>query len=428
MKAGSLILNMFEQLQGSGLKQFINFRIRQQMQKKLLGLQSGHIVIHDPWGTWALGNEAEASVQITIHDPGFFTCVFRNGSNGAADAYRRGMWSCSSLKNLFQILIRNTEQLDAMEQGLAKLGVIKDRWLHKLRANTRNGSNQNIHDHYDLGNDLFELFLDQTMTYSSGIFANEDTSLHDASVLKLDMICQKLGLKPEHHVVEIGSGWGSFAIHAAKNYGCKVTTTTISKEQHDLAKQRIDAAGLGDRIELLLIDYRDLQGQYDRLVSIEMIEAVGHDFLPEYFQQCAALLKDDGQMCIQAIAMPDNRYDTYLKTPDFIQRYIFPGSCCPSLAAMTQAIATSDLKVSHVEDYAPDYARTLQCWRQTFVEKEEQVYELGYSRSFFRMWEYYLEYCTAGFSERYLGLLQLVMNKPACRRELTNIKFQIESS
>ncbi|MEQ8288662.1 MAG: cyclopropane-fatty-acyl-phospholipid synthase family protein [Gammaproteobacteria bacterium] len=426
MKAGSLILNMFEQLQDSGLKQTINFWIRQQMQNKLQGLETGHIVIHDPWGSWSLGSESDPGVQITIHDPAFFTCVFKNGSNGAADAYRRGLWSCSSLKTLFQILLRNTAQLDAMEQGLAKLGVIKDRLFHKRRANTRNGSSQNIQDHYDIGNDLFELFLDETMTYSSAIFIDENTSLHDASLQKMDLICQKLDLKPEHHVVEIGSGWGSFSIHAAQHYGCKVTTTTISREQHDLARQRIDAAGLGDRIELLLTDYRDMQGQYDRLVSIEMIEAVGHDFLPEYFQQCASLLKDDGQMCIQAIAMPDNRYEAYLKTPDFIQRYIFPGSCCPSLAAMTQAIATTDLKVTHIEDYAPDYARTLQCWLKTFMEKEEQVYELGYSRSFFRMWEYYLEYCTAGFTERYLGLLQLVMNKPACRRELTNIKFQVK--
>ena len=427
MKAGSLIMTMFEQLQGSSLKQTANFWIRNQMQKKLQGLQAGHIVVSDPWGSWSLGNEAELSVHITIHDGEFYQSVFRNGSNGAADAYRRHLWSCSSLQNLFKILVRNTEQLDAMEQGLAKLGVMKDRLFHKLRSNTRGGSSKNIQDHYDLGNDLFELFLDETMTYSSGIFPHEDSTLFDASITKLDLICQKLGLQPDHHVIEIGSGWGSFSMHAARHYGCKVTTTTISREQYDLAQQRIEAAGLGDRIELLLVDYRDLEGQYDRLVSIEMIEAVGHEFLPAYFGKCASLLKDDGQMCIQAIAMPDHRYETYLKTPDFIQRYIFPGSCCPSLAAMTQALATTDLKVTHIEDYAPDYARTLQCWLKTFMQKEEQVYELGYSRGFFRMWEYYLEYCTAGFAERYLGLLQLVMNKPGCRRELTNMKFEVKS-
>jgi len=253
MKAGSLILNMFEQLQGSGLKQTMQYWIRQQMQKKLQGLQSGHLVIQDQWGVWSLGTETEPGVQISIHDPAFFTCVFRNGSNGAADAYRRGMWSCSSLKLLFQILIRNTEQLDAMEQGLAKLGVIKDRALHRLRANTRSGSSQNIHDHYDLGNDLFELFLDETMTYSSAIFADEHTGLRDASLAKLDLICQKLGLQPEHHVIEIGSGWGSCAIRMASRTGCRVTSLTLSPSQQEEAVTRVKEAGLEDRDLILAI-------------------------------------------------------------------------------------------------------------------------------------------------------------------------------
>ncbi len=428
MKTASLIMNMYEQFQGSSLKHSINYWLRNQVKDKLQGLQSGQIEITDPWGSWRIGEDPALHVQININDASFYSSLFKNGSNGAADAYRKGIWTCSSLNTLFQILIRNTEQLDAMEQGMARLGVLKDRLFHQQRANTRNGSSKNIHDHYDLGNDLFELFLDETMTYSSGVFASEDSTMLEASVLKLDLICQKLDLQPHHHLVEIGSGWGSFSMHAAQHYGCKVTTTTISNEQYELAQQRIAEAGLSDRIELLLMDYRDLEGQYDRLVSIEMIEAVGHEFLPEYFNKCAALLKDDGQMCIQAITMPDHRYESYLKTPDFIQRYIFPGSCVPSLAAMTQAIASnSDLKVTHIEDFAPDYASTLQCWLKTFMEKEEQVYTLGYSRSFFRMWEYYLEYCTAGFAERYLGLLHLVMNKPACRRQVTSTTFQMRS-
>ncbi len=428
MKTASLIMNMYEQFQDSSLKQSINYWLRNQARNKLQDLQSGQIEITDPWGSWTIGSDASLKVQIHINDASFFSSLLKNGSNGAADAYRQGLWTCSSLKTLFQILVRNTDQLDAMEQGMARLGVLKDRLFHQLRANTRQGSSKNIHDHYDLGNDLFELFLDETMTYSSGVFAHEDSTMLEASMLKLDLICQKLNLQPHHHLVEIGSGWGSFSMHAAKYYGCKVTTTTISKEQFELAQQRINEAGLSDRIELLLMDYRDLEGEYDRLVSIEMIEAVGHEFLPEYFNKCASLLKDDGQMCIQAITMPDHRYESYLKTPDFIQRFIFPGSCVPSLAAMTQAIASSsDLKVTHIEDYAPDYARTLQCWLKTFMEKEEQVYELGYSRSFFRMWEYYLEYCTAGFAERYLGLLHLVMNKPACRRQVTNTTFQMST-
>ena len=421
MKVTGLLVQAYEQVTGDNLRRKWNLILRKAMQNKLDGFQTGQIDIHDYWGSWSIGKDDYLRTVITVHDESFYSLIFMNGSNGVADAYRQRFWSCSSLKTLFQILIRNTEQLDAMEQGFAKLGVIKDRLLHALRANTRGGSYRNIRYHYDLGNDLFELFLDETMTYSSGVFESEESSLLDASTLKLDIICRKMGLNAQHRIVEIGSGWGSFSIHAATHYGCHVTTVTISKEQHDLAKQRIDAAGLQDNIDLRLMDYRGLQGEYDRLVSIEMIEAVGHQLLPDYFNKCASLLKADGQMCIQVITMPDYRYESYLQTPDFIQRYIFPGSCCPSMAAIASAVAaTSDLKITHIEDYAPDYARTLQCWLANFNNKREQLLALGYSESFCRVWEYYLDYCTAGFSERYLGLHQLVMNKPGCRRQLNS--------
>ncbi len=429
MKAVSLFYNAFDQFRGESVRKSSQHLLRKLMKNKMTDFSVGQIDIHDSWGSWSIGRDQNLHVSITVHDDAFYSSVFINGSNGAADAYRKGMWTCSSLTTLFQILIRNTDQLDAMEQGLASVGVIKDRLLHMLRANTHNGSHKNIHDHYDLGNDLFELFLDETMTYSSGVFANESSSLLDASLFKLDLICQKLDLQPHHRIVEIGSGWGSFSMHAAAHYGCHVTTLTISKEQFELAQQRIKTAGLQDKIDIRLMDYRDLEGQFDRLVSIEMIEAVGHQFLPEYFQQCSALLKPDGQLCIQAITMPDHRYEQYLKTPDFIQRYIFPGSCCPSLAAITDAVSrSSDLKLIHVEDYAPHYARTLQCWLTNFNEKREQIMALGYSENFCRVWEYYLDYCTAGFAERYLGLHQLVMNKPACRRQLTNVSFEMRKS
>jgi cyclopropane-fatty-acyl-phospholipid synthase len=264
---------------------------------------------------------------------------------------------------------------------------------------------------------MFELFLDPTMTYSCGIFPSETSTLEEASIEKLDSICRKLALQPSHHVVEIGSGWGSFAIHAAKNYGCKVTTTTISRDQHDLAMQRIKAAGLEDQITLLFQDYRDLDGQYDRLVSIEMIEAVGHNFLPEYFGKCASLLKDDGQMLIQAITMPDQRYQRYLQNTDFIQQFIFPGSCVPSLTAIMNSIsAATDLRVENIENIGPHYARTLRSWLENFTAQHEQIAALGYSQDFMRLWEYYLCYCEAGFKERYLGVLHLLMHKPAADR------------
>ena len=435
MRAANLIAAVFAETRTGGLPRAGHYLCRCLIRQKLAHADSGHIEIRDHWGAWHIGRKTaserghdkgprpELSVRVRVHDPAFYSALLVNGGNGAADAYRRGLWSCSSLETLFRILIANRAQMDLLEQGPARLAALKDRLGHLFRANTRRGSRRNIHDHYDLGNDLFRLFLDETMTYSAGVFRAETDSLYQASVAKLDLICRKLDLRPEHHVIEIGSGWGSFAIHAARHYGCRVSSATISRRQYDLARERVQAAGLGDRVEILLRDYRDLRGQYDRCVSIEMIEAVGHRFLTDYFRQCAALLKPEGQMCLQAITMPDHRYESYLKTPDFIQRFIFPGSCVPSLAALTGALAGSDLKVIHLEDYARHYAKTLRLWLGNFRAAAEAVYGLGYSRSFYRLWEYYLEYCAAGFTERYLGLLQIVLNKPACRRALTNPEF-----
>ena len=243
--------------------------------------------------------------------------------------------------------------------------------------------------------------------------------MEEASYEKLDRICRKLELKPQHRLIEIGSGWGSFAIHAAKHYGCHVTTTTISKEQHKLASQRIKQQGLDDLIDIKLCDYRDMEGEYDKLVSIEMIEAVGHEFLPEYFSNCSSLLKKDGQMLIQAITMPDQRYQQYLKISDFIQQFIFPGSCVPSLTAMVDAITeASDLRVNHIEDIGPHYAKTLRAWLVNFMEKQDEIKSHGYSDDFIRLWEYYFCYCEAGFKERYTGVVQILMNKPAYGREI----------
>jgi len=256
------------------------------------------------------------------------------------------------------------------------------------------------------------------MTYSSGIFEHSSATLHEASVAKLDRICRKLQLSPRDRVLEIGTGWGSFAMHAASRYGCRVTTTTISREQHALAARRIREAGLGDRVELLLADYRTLEGRFDKLVSIEMIEAVGHEYLPGYFAKCASLLDDDGRMLVQAITMPDQRYGQYLKSSDFIRRYVFPGSCVPSIGTMIGAMsAASDLKPVHLEDIGPHYAKTLRCWLENFLARADDVRALGYSDRFVRMWEYYLCYCEAGFAERYLGDVQMLLHKPKCRAE-----------
>ena len=387
------------------------------IRKQIKTLSTGNIILRDE-----LDNDAIAVSQndiiIDVHDMRFYVDVLIAGSNGAASAYRDGYWSCNKLTGLFQLMVRNLSTLDNMERGFASIG---NWWLkrrHKARSNTRTGSRDNIHAHYDLGNEFFELMLDSTMTYSSGFFQTKESSMKEASTEKLDRICRKLDLKANDHVVEIGTGWGSFAIHAASHYGCRVTTTTISREQFKLANQRIRKLGLQDKIDVQLSDYRDLTGQYDKLVSIEMIEAVGHEFLPAYFSKCSELLKDNGQACIQAITMPDQRYDQYLKSSDFIQQFIFPGSCVPSLCALQNAITEgSNMRISGLEDFGLHYARTLDEWHNQFKDNLDAVRELGYSEDFTRLWEYYLCYCEAGFRERYTGLVQVILDKPAYSRE-----------
>jgi cyclopropane-fatty-acyl-phospholipid synthase len=391
---------------------------RKLLRKKIKSLAVGSIAVNDALGSWQTDELKKADVTIDIHSMQFYLDVMIAGSNGVASAYRDGYWSCDNLTGLFQLMVRNLDNTDELESGFAAVG---NWWLkrrHKARSNTRQGSQKNIHAHYDLGNEMFQLFLDPSMTYSSGIFINEDSTLEEASYEKLDRICRKLELKSEHTLIEIGSGWGSFAIHAAKNYGCHVTTTTISKEQFSLASQRIKDQGLENLIDIKLCDYRDLSGRFDKLVSIEMIEAVGNEFLPEYFKTCAVLLKEDGQMLIQGITMPDQRYKKYLKNSDFIQQFIFPGSCVPSLTAMVNAVTeASDLRVNHIEDIGLHYATTLRVWLINFMANLDKIKQNGYDDDFIRLWEYYFCYCEAGFKERYTGVVQILMNKPSYGRE-----------
>jgi cyclopropane-fatty-acyl-phospholipid synthase len=317
---------------------------------------------------------------------------------------------------LVRLLVRNRDRLDAMETGTARLGGWLMKGLHALSRNTRRGSRRNIAAHYDLGNPLFALFLDANLMYSSAIFRDAGESLETASERKLERICRKMGLGPQHHVVEIGTGWGGFALHAAGRHGCRVTTTTLSREQHDLARQRIAEAGLADRVDVVMKDYRDLEGRYDRLVSIEMIEAIGHQYLDTYFGKVASLLKDDGMALIQAITIEDHRYAQALKSVDFIKRHIFPGSFIPSVGAMTGAIArASDLRLFNLEDIGPSYALTLRAWRQRFMARLPEVRALGYDERFIRMWEFYLAYCEGGFIERSIGDVHLWLTRPGAR-------------
>jgi cyclopropane-fatty-acyl-phospholipid synthase len=364
-----------------------------------------------------IAGEEPLRVHLRVLDPRFYRLVAANGSVGAGEAYIEGMWRCDDLVALIRIMVRNRDLLDGMESGLARLGGLAMKAWHALNRNTRSGSRRNIAAHYDLGNKLFGLFLSKDLMYSSAIYADESESLETASTRKLERICQKLDLSPADHVLEIGTGWGGFAIHAARHYGCRVTTTTISREQFDLATQRVAEAGLGDRIEILLNDYRDLTGRYDKLVSIEMIEAIGAEFMPTYFGAISRLLKDDGMALIQAITIEDHRYEQALKSVDYIKRYVFPGSFIPSVSAMLGAARkASDLRLFHLEDIGPSYALTLKAWRELFMGRRSEVMQAGYDERFIRMWEFYLAYCEGGFRERSIGDVQMLLTRPGCRR------------
>ena len=385
--------------------------------KQLARLQVGKLELVEDGFCTTFGEaetQAELSAKIEVTDPAFYSDIAFGGSVGAGEAYMRGSWQCEDLVSLVRILLRNRHVLDDMETGTAWLTRSLQRFFHWLNRNTREGARRNISAHYDLGNDFFALWLDESMMYSSAMFEHADQSLADAQRHRLDVVCQKLALGPDDHVIEIGTGWGGFAIHAAKNYGCRVTTTTISRQQYELAWQRINDAGLQDRIELLFEDYRDLQGSYDKLVSIEMIEAIGSDQYETYFEQCSRLLKPGGRMLIQAITIADDQYAYSQKNVDFIQRYIFPGSCLPSMAVMLTTIANvSDMVVTKVEDIGQDYALTLNHWRRNFFTHIHEVVEMGYPDEFIWMWEFYLCYCEGGFIEGAIGDVHLVAEKPA---------------
>jgi cyclopropane-fatty-acyl-phospholipid synthase len=388
--------------------------------QRLAGLAHGQVTLVDGISHQRFGQRdalCPLSVTLHVHDPRFYSDLAFGGSIGAGEAYMQGYWSVNDLTALVRILLQNRAVLDGMESGLARLTAPLQKALHWLNRNTRAGSRRNIAAHYDLGNDFFALFLDPTMMYSSAIFAQPNMSLEAAQLARLEHICRKLDLSPRDHLLEIGTGWGGMAIYAAQHYGCRVTTTTISQEQYKLASERVRAAGLEERVSVLLKDYRDLAGSYDKLVSIEMIEAVGHDFYDAYFGKCAALLKPHGLMLLQAITIADQRYDAARRSVDFIQRYIFPGSCIPSITAMNASITrASDLKLAHLEDIGPHYATTLRLWRENFFRHIEAVRALGYPESFIRMWEFYLCYCEGGFEERALGDVHMLLAKPGNRR------------
>ncbi|MDQ3617667.1 MAG: cyclopropane-fatty-acyl-phospholipid synthase family protein [Pseudomonadota bacterium] len=426
--------------------------LRQRLLGQMGQLRDGRLTLRDSMGEMVIGDEhvcdmpagdkpatdksaAAATLQahLQIDDPGFYRAVAGNGSVGAGEAYMDGLWRCDDLVSLVRLLVRNRDLLDGMETGVARFGGMAMRGWNALQRNTRSGSRRNIAAHYDLGNAFFLLFLSPDLMYSSGIWAGDaDTgggdTLEAASTRKLDRICRKLALQPDDRVVEIGTGWGGFALHAARHYGCHVTTTTISREQHALASERVAAAGLGDRVTLLLEDYRDLDGRYDKLVSIEMIEAIGAEYLDTYFARLGSLLKPDGLALVQAITIEDHRYEQALHSVDFIKRHVFPGSFIPSISAMLAAkTRASDLALTQLEDFGSSYALTLQAWRERFMAHLPAVRAQGFDERFIRMWEFYLAYCEGGFRERSIGVAQLLLAKPGNRRAALLPDIEVEA-
>ena len=386
---------------------------------RVLGkLSIGSLTLHEGPHSHHFGEirERQPRAEVHVHDPAVYGQILTGGSIATGEAYIRGHWSSPEpveVTRLFSANLPVLESFDASQSWLVKLAL---KLSHRIKRNTRDGSRDNIAAHYDLGNEFFQLFLDPTMMYSSALFEDQLASLESASEAKLDELCQQLELQPGDHLLEIGTGWGGMAIHAARHYGCRVTTTTISREQYNFACERVREEGLEQRVTLLCEDYRNLQGQYDKLVSIEMIEAVGHEFYRDYFQRCSELLRPEGKMVIQAITVADQRYQQARDSVDFIKRYIFPGGCLPSVAVIADHVARdTDMQMVHLRDITQDYALTLQHWRTRFLDRLDEVRAQGFDEEFIRMWDYYLCYCEGGFRERIIGTVQLSMAKPAYR-------------
>ena len=391
----------------------------------LAGLKDAGLTIKESQETHTFGDlQAPLQAHIDVYQPHFYRRLMFGGSIGAAEAWVDGDWHSPNLTAVIQLFARNMGVLDKFERRLAWLTTPWHKLKHKFNRNSLNGSRTNIAAHYDLGNEMYRLFLDPLMQYSSAIFPYQGASLEEAQQHKLRLICEQLRLTADDHLLEIGTGWGGLACFAAEHYGCRVTTTTLSVEQLKHAQQRVAQAGVSDKVTLLLEDYRDLSGQYDKLVSVEMIEAVGHQYLPTYFKSLNRLLKPHGQLLIQAITIADQRYDSYRKGVDFIQRYIFPGGCLPSVSEMCRHVKEqTDLSVIKLQDYGQHYAHTLKVWRERFHQLEPRLQTLGYSRDFHRLWTFYFAYCEGGFREGSIGLVHLSAVKPGARSCLDGSGF-----
>ena len=388
---------------------------RRLLQRALDGLGDGQVTLAD--GTTAtVHGDGQPCVRIDVHRPAFYRRVVLGGTLGAAESYIDGDWDCDDLVGLVRLVAHNSRTGQVVDRRRGRIGSCIDRWQHHRRRNTRRGSASNIAAHYDLGNDFFRLFLDERMMYSCALYEHASASLDAASTAKLELLCRKLRLRPQDHLLEIGGGWGGLAVYAAKRHGCRVTTATLSPAQHSHTVSLVREHGLDDRVEVLLRDYRDLDGQFDKLVSVEMIEAVGHRFLPDYFRACARLLKPDGLMALQAITIRDQRYRQALHNVDFIKKHIFPGGFIPCVSVLVENAARQcDAVLVHLDDLGEDYARTLRAWRARFDSQAEAIKSLGFDERFRRMWRFYFCYCEGGFLERAISDVQMLFAMPGYR-------------
>ena len=384
--------------------------------RNLSGVSKGTLIITEGKQKYRFGFDSSLTAEITVNNPSFYSEVLFGGSIGASEAFIHKSWSSRNMTKVIQFMARNQSTMDKIEGPFKLLIAPFLRVLHSLNKNTLYGSKQNIAQHYDLSNNFFSLFLDQSMMYSSAIYSKKTDSLEVAAEHKLNVICKKLQLNKSHRIIEIGSGWGGFAIFAAKNYGCHITTTTISREQYTFVRKKIKEQNLQNHIKVVFKDYRELTGKYDKLVSIEMIEAVGHQFYDTYFAKISKLLKDDGDGLIQAITIRDQRYKQALGTVDFIQKYIFPGSCIPSINAIQDSMTTSgDMVINDILDIGIHYARTLSVWRKRFITHSDEILELGFDEVFIRKWLFYFSYCEGGFLEKSISDVHIHITKPEYR-------------
>ena len=396
---------------------FLTSVFKNGLKKKLSHLNVGCISVVDGVDKFSFGDTgSELRVNVQVHSQEFYVMTGSGGAMGIAEAYILGYWTSDDVVMLMRIILKNRSILLSLNDGFAKILSPINKLIHRSRQNTLKGSKENILAHYDLSNDFYKLWLDPTMTYSCAYFKDTNTTLEDASIEKLDRMCRKLNLSEKDNILEVGTGWGSFSIHAAKNYGCSITTTTISDAQYEYAKARVVEEGLESKINVINKDYRKLDGQYDKIVSIEMIEAVGYEYISEYFRKLSSLLKPDGLMALQGITYNDQNFDTYKDSVDFIKKYIFPGSCLISISQIIDVIKNkTDLSMIDMEDITRHYAETLNRWRKNFMSVLPEVKEMGYSKAFINMWEFYFLYCEAGFLERNIGDVQMVFAKSGAR-------------